>query len=243
MMTKMTTMLSQRTARRAAAALLLAAPLAACGADRVVTGTVPNGDYRATHPIAVTHSPSTLDVFSVAGRLDAREQAAVKQFAQNYKDLGDGQITVLLPGGGPSAGGARAALADVRKALLAGGAKGYIAVGSYAVADPSLAAPIRLSFVGLKAKVATSCGQWPSDLASGSTVEGWNNRPYWNFGCAQQNMLAAQVADPRDLVSPRAETETDVNMRMRAIQNVRKGTDPGTDWKVKNSAIGSVGGN
>jgi len=243
MMTKMTTMLSQRPVRRALAALALAAPLQACGADRVVTGTVPSADYRATHPIALTQAPTTLDVFSVAGRLDTREQAEVRQFAQQYRELGDGQITVLLPGGGVSASNAKAALGDVRKALLAGGARGYIAVGSYAVADASLAAPIRLSFTGLKAKVASSCGQWPTDLASGSTTEGWNNRPYWNFGCAHQNMLAAQVADPRDLAAPRAEGDVDVNMRMRAIQNVRKGTDPGTDWKVKNSSIGSVGGN
>jgi pilus assembly protein CpaD len=223
-----------------AMALALATTLQACsGADRVVTGTTPSVDHRVTHPIALTNSPISIDVFANAGGLDQRERERVKAFGKDYAESGQGQITVLLP----NAGGSQAALGDVRKALAAGGAKGNIAVGGYPVADPSLAAPIRMSFVGLKAKVASTCGEWPADLASGSTIEGWSNRPYWNFGCANQNMLAAQIADPRDLAGPRAESEADVNMRMRAIQNVRQGKDPNTDWKVKNSSIGSVGGN
>lgn len=222
-----------------ALALALATMLQACGPDRVVTGSTPNFDHRVTHPIALTNSPTTIDVFATGGALDQRERERVKAFAKEHAELGQGQISVLLP----NSGGAQAALGDVRKALTAGGAKGNIAVGSYSVADAGLAAPIRMSFVGLKAKVATNCGEWPADLASGSSIEGWNNRPYWNFGCSNQNMLAAQVADPRDLAGPRAESDADVNMRMRAIQNVRQGKDPNTDWKVKNSSIGSVGGN
>lgn len=231
-----------RPLRVAGLALALAAPLQACGPDRVVTGTVPNYDYRVTHPIVLANAPRSLDVFSVAGRLDAQEQAKVTEFAKAYSQRGQGQITVLVPTGGASATGARDALGDVRKALAAGGAKGYISVGSYAVTDPSLASPIRLSFSELQARLKKPCGEWPTDLASGSTIEGWNNNPYWNFGCSHQNMLAAQVADPRDLAAPRAESPVDVNMRMRAIQNVRKGQDPGTEWKVKNTSIGSVGG-
>ena len=56
-------------------------------------------------------------------------------------------------------------------------------------------------------------------------------------------MLAVQVANPRDVASPRGESEADVMMRMRAIQKVRQGNDPGTSWKVQNSNIGTFGGN
>jgi hypothetical protein len=31
-------------------------------------------------------------------------------------------------------------------------------------------------------------------------------------------------------------------MRLRAIGDVRNGTDPGTDWKTKLTPIGQVGG-
>ena len=88
-----------------------------------------------------------------------------------------------------------------------------------------------LSFIGVKAIVPTACGQWPEDLASGSSVEGWKNEPYSNFGCATQSVIAAQVDDPRDFVQPRALGPSDVAMRTRAIEAVRNGQDPGTQWK------------
>ena len=44
-------------------------------------------------------------------------------------------------------------------------------------------------------------------------------------------MIAAQVDDPRDFVQPRALGPSDVAMRTRAIEAVRKGQDPGTQWK------------
>jgi pilus assembly protein CpaD len=71
----------------------------------------------------------------------------------------------------------------------------------------------------------------------------WSNKPYWNFGCAYQTALAAQIADPRDLVAPQAETPADTAMRVRAIENLRKGEDPGTNWKLTNSSISQVGTN
>ena len=72
-------------------------------------------------------------------------------------------------------------------------------------------------------------------------METLTNRPYWNMGCSYQNMLATQISDPRDLASPRAVANGDVEMRTRAIGKVRAGTDPGTVWITKNSSIGSVG--
>src|SRR6202030_2506610 len=55
------------------------------------------------------------------------------------------------------------------------------------------------------------------DLGIGSgAAEDWSNKAYWNFGCAYQTAFAAQVADPRDLVSPQAETPADTDMRTRA---------------------------
>ncbi len=100
---------------------------------------------------------------------------------------------------------------------------------------------MRLIFQGLKAVVPTPCGQWPTDLASGGSTEGWKNESYPNFGCATQSALAAQVDDPRDLAQSRASDPPDVAMRLRAIGDVREGKDPGTDWKTQNTPIGQVG--
>ncbi len=72
-------------------------------------------------------------------------------------------------------------------------------------------------------------------------MQGWDNKPYWNYVCAYQNMIAEQVPEPRDLVGPRAEDPADTVMRARAIDQIRHGTDPTTDWKTKNTNISSVG--
>ncbi|MGO9389902.1 CpaD family pilus assembly protein [Rhodoblastus sp.] len=224
--------------------LALTAPLAACGgADRIVTSSVEPRDVRALHPIELTRGRVNLDVMAETrgGELDPRTRAQVRQFAGQYRANGSGDIAIALPQGGPGEAEARAALPGLRRALVAGGARGYVLVSTYPVANPSLASPIRFSYASVVAQIRSRCGQWPTDLASGSSVDGWENKPYWNFGCASQQMLAAQTADPRDLIGPAADTPADSHMRGRAIDAVRAGKDPGTDWLVQNSNIGGLG--
>jgi len=56
-----------------------------------------------------------------------------------------------------------------------------------------------------------------------------------------QHLRPAQVADPRDLVVPQGETPADTLMRTRAVENLRKGEDPGTNWKLVDSSLSTVG--
>lgn len=218
----------------------LAAPaLGACAADRVSqTPPVPS-DYRARHPIALTHAPISTDILPAGGKLDAKAREQVRAFAADHRGAGGGRISLQVPAAGlhPNV------VESVRRELSAAGVKDRVSVSSYQPADPTLVSPIRLSYVGTKAVVRSRCGDWPRDLASGSTIEGWQNQPYWNHGCAYQQALASQIADPRDLASPRAEGPSDVLMRSRAIGKVRGGADPGTEWKIENTSIGTVGAN
>lgn len=216
--------------------------LAGCGSvDRMSTSAIPMQDYRVRHPIVLAETPNNLDLFPSPHGLDRRSAAQVQQFAEQYRAAGQGPISILVPTIGRSY--AQRDVAAIRRALAAAGVAAPLQVTTYPVANPGLASPIRLSFVGLKAKVANRCGEWPSDLASGSSVEGWDNKPYWNLGCATQSALAAQVADPRDLVTPAPDEPADTMMRSRSIAAIRKGTDPVTDWKTKNSSISPVGSN
>jgi len=229
-----------------AAALFAVAPLAACssgGVDRITTASIQNQDMRARHPIELANTRATLDVIPRLrrGALDDHSQAQIRQFAREYAQSGSGDIALALPQGGPGAAQARAAAPAIRQALAAGGARGYVLVSSYPIADPTVAAPVRLSYAAIVARTRTRCGQWPGDLASGSSTETWENQPYWNFGCASQQMIAAQTADPRDLLEPSAVSPPDSQMRARGIAAVRQGKDPGTSWQVQNSNIGGVG--
>jgi pilus assembly protein CpaD len=214
-----------------------ACDLSGCGTNYASSEPAFPGDYRERHPIVVASTATSLDVFAVGGALDARSVANIRAFAQRYRHYGSGDIAILAPPG--TAANSRA-VHEVRVALAGAGVNGRVMFRTYAPPDKDAAAPIRLSFIGVKAIVPTPCGQWPEDLASGSSVEGWKNEPYSNFGCATQSMIAAQVDDPRDLIQPRALGPSDVDMRTRAIVAVRNGQDPGTLWG-KDTQLSPIG--
>jgi pilus assembly protein CpaD len=219
---------------------LAALPLAGC-VDYASNEGVPQGDYHERHPIVLAQAPTTLDVYPVGGGgLDSQSVAEIRRFAQRYRALGTSQITILAPAGQRERNSR--IINQIRRTLASTGLRGYLGVGVYPVADATRASPVRLIFQGLKAVVPTPCGQWPSDIASGGSLDTWKNEQYENFGCATQAVLAAQVADPRDLVQSRPIDPPDVAMRMRAIGDVRNGQDPGTQWKTQLTPIGQVGG-
>jgi pilus assembly protein CpaD len=219
-----------------------AVSLAGCVSDSLEASSGPTDDYHNRHPIALVQAPTTLDVFPVGGgALDPGSVSDIRAFAARYQSMGNGRIVILSPMG--TGYGTHAAVDQIRRVLASTGMRGSIGLGGYPVADPSLASPIRLSFRGLKATVPTRCGEWPTDLASGASTETWKNENYWNFGCATQSVLAAQVDDPRDFARARALGPSDEQMRLRAIGNVRKGADPGTAWSTQLTTIGQVGGN
>lgn len=241
-MIKRTKKLKRPTGRTAAALALCAAALSLSGCLSGVQYASDNQltamDYHERHPIVLAKSATILDLFPVGGRLDELSANKLKGFAARYRAFGSGEIAILAPAGDSAS--ARI-VPVIRRQLYADGLRGYVAVGSYPVRDHMLASPVRLMFQGLKAQVADRCGQWPTDLASGSSIETWKNQPYPNFGCATQSALAAQIDDPRDLVEARGSTPPDEVMRLRAIEQVRKGADPGTDWKTTLTTIGTVG--
>lgn len=102
---------------------------------------------------------------------------------------------------------------------------------AYPIANPTLASPLRLSFQRMQAKVADKCGLWPRDLGVSDVRADWSNEPTWNLGCATQATLAAQVADPIDLVRGRPEGRIDSVRRTQDIGQLREGKDPSTQWR------------
>ena len=230
--------LSKAQGLRLSLAATAAAALAGCGGVPYASSDPAfPGSFEQRHPIVVAAAPTSVDLYPVGGRLDGRSRANVRAFADRYRRYGSGAVMIQTPvGTNPNS----IAVYEVRRALLGAGVRGRIAVGDYLPPNDSSAPPVRVSFTGIKAIVPTPCGQWPEDLASGSSVEGWKNEPYSNFGCATQSTIAAQVDDPRDFVQPRAIGPSDVAMRTRAIEAVRNGQDPSTDWT--NAILTPIGG-
>jgi pilus assembly protein CpaD len=217
------------------AACALGALASACKSDPATTGGIDISDYRARHPIVLADGTRSLDVFPTGiGHLDPRQTADIDAFMLEYRRYGRGVLLMEVPRGVPPA---QVSAVERTAAALSrlGGQNGVgareIAVTGYAVAAPSLAAPIRLSFQRMQAKVADQCGLWPQDLGTASFVYDYSNRPSWNLGCAMQSTVAAQVADPVDLVRGRPEGRIDTVKRVRDIGQLRDGKDPSTTWR------------
>jgi pilus assembly protein CpaD len=228
--------------RRAPAVALLAvlAPgLGGCFTDRVVTGTIYPHDLRERHPIALVDSARNLDLFVVGPEgLDYRQANDLRAYLNEYRRYGGGTIAVQVPVGTERGGATREVVAAIRESA---GAR--LAISGYHPANRTVASPIRLSFQRLQAKVADRCGLWPQDLGVSDAAFNLKNEPYWNYGCSVQANVAAQVADPVDLVRGRPETPPDTARRMQNIAKIRSGADPSTQYQQdgKNKISSSVG--
>ena len=226
---------------RMSLAAMVVLSLAGC-TDRLATGSTISDDYRQRHPIMLREKPMTINIVS-GPSLDPGSRSRVVQLGMDAREEGSGRVEILIPAGAQNEAHARAVVPAIKAALAEGGGMIAVSVGSYPASDPRALAPLRVSYRMVRASLAHQCGQWPADLASASSLEGWENQSYWNFGCSYQNMIATQVDDPRDLESPRAITPADAQYRMRGLDRVRKGTDPATTWTTtQNPGIGSVGG-
>src|SRR5690606_853118 len=127
---------------------------------------------------------------------------------------------VAAPTISANAGTANALKAQVRKVLIDAGVKSSrIVMTAYDPAVANASAPIELSFVAVTA-ITGDCGQWPTDLFGPSISDNTN---WENFGCASQQNLAAQIANPNDLVGPRGMTPIDAQRRAEVIRVYREG--------------------
>jgi pilus assembly protein CpaD len=225
----------------------LAAALAGCKtADKgSVTGSIYPSDVRDRHPIVLTSAPKSIDLFPRgATALDARQTADIRDFADEYLASGQGKVRILVPRGHGHEAAAQRTAAAARSQLAGSGVPGgAISQGAYHVEDPSIAAPVRVVFSAFKADVAGPCGLWPQDLGSGQSTQGWRNEPFWNLGCATRANMAAQIADPVDLVRARPEGRIDTLKRQGNIEKLRQGKDPSTQYNSSptqiNQAVGA----
>lgn len=90
-----------------------------------------------------------------------------------------------------------------------------VQVVGYNAPDPR--APVLVGYETLRARVS-QCG-----LEWGSLSRTANNQSSANFGCAVTANLAAQIANPRDIVAPRTMTPADAGRRSVVFDNYRKG--------------------
>ncbi len=224
---------------RAAVALGGAALVCGCNTDRPITAApdVPY-DYRLRHPISITEKDHTLRVFIGVNRgsLNPEQRAEVLAFAQSWREAATGGVIIDVPVGTANEQSSAAAMHEIQSILAATGVPpASIVVRTYRVTLRTLA-PVRITYPHMAAQ-AGPCGLWPEDIGPSMTRDYFENQPSWNYGCATQRNLAAMVANPADLVQPRAETPAYAMRRTTVLEHYRAGQATGTTYQ--NSTITS----
>ena len=209
----------------AATLVLSAIALSSCGTkpDGNATGSIPD-DYRTRHPIVLTEDAQTLDIPIATGdrSLTTGVRDNIRGFAGDHAERSRSAVQIMLPRGSANAATADRLRKEIRATLLAAGVKrDQLIETNYDASGYGPNAPIRLAFFAITAK-AGPCGEWPDDLVQNTT----ENKNYHNFGCATQANLAAQIANPMDLVQPRGMTSIDAEQRNVVIQDYRDNGQP-----------------
>ena len=229
-----------RAFRLAGALVGLAVALGACHhADIVVAADDFPNDYRRRHPIAVEEANRSLVIFvgQARGGLSAAQRADVIGLAQVWLREGTGAITADVPINTPNARAAANSFREIQATLAAAGVppRGIVA-RKYHPEDPRMMATIRLNYPKFSA-TAGPCGVWPEDLGPSINNRSYfENKSYYNFGCAYQRNMAAMVDNPADLVQPRSETPAYTTRRTTSFDKYRKGTPTTTTYPEADKA-------
>ena len=217
--------------------------LGACNTTaRDTTGEIPD-TYRERHAIKIKEGKHTLVLFVGPGRgaLSPVQRAEVLAFAQNWKTEATGGVTIDRPVGGANDRAASDAMKEALSIIAHAGIPNHgIGVRPYN-ANGSNLATLRLNYPQLKAD-AGPCGLWPEDLGPSYDPKHYENKQYFNYGCATQRNLAAMVANPADIIQPRAETPVYAAKRAVGVEKWRKGESPATTYPdSQKGAISELG--
>lgn len=146
--------------------------------------------------------------------LSQNQALALRDMVNRFAVEGAPVLVVEAPSGNDPVAGELAW--SVKGALEAEGVPAdRVRVVSYPAPDPR--APVLVGFETLRA-VVPQCGQSWTNLARTG-----NNAGNANFGCAVNANLAAQIANPRDIVSPRPMTPPDAARRSVVLDRYRAG--------------------
>ncbi|HWL31750.1 MAG TPA: CpaD family pilus assembly protein [Xanthobacteraceae bacterium] len=222
----------------------LAAALAGCNTTtaRDTTGSIPTA-YAERHPIAIKEGKKSLVVLVGTGRggLSATQRAEVLAFARNWRHDATGGVTVDRPVGVTNERAVNDTLKETLSILTqADVPHNGIGVRPYHPPGGQLGT-LRLNYPLMVAD-AGPCGLWPDDVGPSYDPKHFENKQYYNFGCAAQRNLAAMVAEPADLIQPRSETPAYTAKRTFGLDKWRKGQSPETIYpnadKGKISEVG-----
>ncbi len=208
---------------------LAALCLAACASAKSNPArTAANVDM--LYPLKVSPQADKIALALHAEGLSPAQTQALRQLALRRKETEGGEVVVSVPRGGADPVLAEQGLRAVRDALVADGvAVQDISSKPYDAADAK--APLVISYEALKAEV-TACGKNWDDLTHTR-----DNEVYSTFGCSVNANMAAQIANPHDIVQARAEDPSSVDRRLSVLDKYSKAIDTSSTQDAAKSGI------
>jgi pilus assembly protein CpaD len=207
-------MVSKLTAAGLVLALLSACASSGAGPETAVAARTETAQWNDR--VHVDAQPDEVLLVLHAEGLSARQNQALDGLVSRWLAAEAREIVVSAPTGGTNGDVAGRMAVAARQRLIAMGAPaakvrvmGYDAAGAPA-------APLKVGFLRYVAQVP-QCGGWENITGTR------NNTVYENFGCAVTANIAAQVANPEDLLSPRPEGPIDSGRRATVLDKYRKG--------------------
>lgn len=153
--------------------------------------------------------------------LSVNQANALEGFVGDWMRAEARDIVVRAADTGPAARGSNRVAWDARDRLVSLGVPaGKIRMMAYD-GEGDAKAPVVISFNRYAAEVP-QCGAWQNLSHSN------DNRAYDNFGCALTANMAAQVANPQDLISPRDTQPAEGGARETMYEKFRKGEATGS---------------
>ncbi|HVN01640.1 MAG TPA: CpaD family pilus assembly protein [Caulobacteraceae bacterium] len=185
--------------------------VALCVASAARAEKAPDGPWPITpterYGIEVKSAPDEILLAAHASGLSPAQMDALRDFMWRWMNTDRGAITVHAPEHGPDQGGVYRTASAARDFLIDQGvpASAVQIVGYDAAGDAR--APVRVEFTRFLA-IGPECGRSWSNL-----TDTRSNAAYPEFGCAVTANIAAQIADPADLLHPRATDAPDIQRR------------------------------
>ena len=217
MTTMKTTMANPSRRLLAALATAVAVTVTACTAPP--TG---KADYRDGYPLKPEKVTSVLVMDSAAfgAPSNSRGLVRLRHYVGDYLRRGRSRLTISFRAGGK--GQAAPGRADmIRAVLLREGVRAADIEFKPSQAKDIKGSDVVFSFRGYSVRVP-ECGDW-----SGATSYDPSNLPHTDFGCSFQRNTGLMLADPGDLVEPRAPALMDARRSGVVLKNYRAGTPTG----------------
>lgn len=214
----------------ASAALALAALCLAACASSPSSPAHKAVNIDALYPLKVSPQADKIALALHAEGLSPAQTQALRQLAQRRKETEGGEVVLNVPRGGADPALAEQGLRAVRDALVADGVAAQD-IGSKPYDTTDAKAPLIVSYEALKAEV-TACGKNWDDLTHTR-----DNEVYSTFGCSVNANMAAQIANPHDIVQARAEDAPSSSRRLDVLDRYAKGIDPSSAQDAAKSGI------